>query len=358
MPFVSQLEPDALVGHFLRHPPQGFTAGHVVDGVPAFIAPFDLLTTADDTLRARVSRLPGYRRWQRLLRPRTRFVGTTVSEYALLPSDADPLALADALVRAHATECPFLIVKDIPERSPLLDEAGNAWCDAFAAACTEQGFVLVEGQALAWVPIDFDDAEAYLARLSKGARKDIRRKLRVRDRLEVEAVATGDPRFHDESEIDAFYRLHAAVYEQSTIHFDRLTREFFRAVLQDAQGSGIVFVYRAGGRMIGWNLCYRHKGALVDKYVGFAYPEARQFNLYVVSWMHNLAYAREQGLAHYIAGWTDPEVKAHLGARFTFTRHAVRPRSRLLRVALRRLARHFESDRQWFEERQHASDRS
>ena len=45
-----------------------------------------------------------------------------------------------------------------------------------------------------------------------------------------------------------------------------------------------------------------------------------------------------------------PEIKAYLGARFTFTRHAVRPRSRVLRAALRRLSGHFESDRAWAEQ--------
>ncbi|GAB3034553.1 MULTISPECIES: GNAT family N-acetyltransferase [Oleiagrimonas] len=351
MPFVSQLEPEALVRHFLRHPPEDFAADTVVGGMPGFVAPFDLLTTADPALRARVSGLPGYRRWSRWLQPRTRFVGTTVSEYAWLPASADPAALAGELVDTHGRECPFLIVKDIPQDSPLLDAHGNAWCDAFAEACADRGFVLLEGQALAWVPIDFENVDAYLARLSKGARKDIRRKLRAREQLQVETVATGDPRFGDPQVRAAFMRLYAAVYAQSEIHFDRLTEAFFRDVLQDGDSGGVVFVYRREGEMIGWNLCYRHGDALVDKYVGFAYPQARECNLYAVSWMHNLEYARTQGLRRYIAGWTDPEVKAHLGARMTFTRHAVRPRNLLLRGALKRLSRHFESDRHWYEEK-------
>jgi hypothetical protein len=40
-------------------------------------------------------------------------------------------------------------------------------------------------------------------------------------------------------------------------------------------------------------------------------------------------------------------VKAFLGASFTLTRHAVYARNPLLRALLRRLARHFESDRRW-----------
>jgi hypothetical protein len=345
--FRNLLEPRALVDHFLAHPPEGFTALTTRSGTPAFVAPFDLLTTADTALRKRVSALPLYRWWGRLLKPRTCFVGTTVSEYALFPAGAT----ADALVREwlddHARRHPFLIIKDIPQESPLLDQASNAQARAIADACANAGFVLLEGQALAWVPIDFESADDYLARLSPGRRKDIRRKLRARAELEVEEIPTGSAAFRDAALRDAFYALYLEVYAQSEIHFDRLSRGFFDALLQDATSGGIAFVYKHAGRMIGWNLCFLVGEALVDKYVGFSYPAAREQNLYFVSWMHNLDYARRRDLCCYVAGWTDPQIKAYLGARFTFTRHAVRPRSRVLRAALRRLSGHFESDRAW-----------
>jgi len=343
--FQNLLEPAVLVAHFLAHPPQGFSARTTPLGTPAFTARFDLLTTADDALRRRVMALPLYRWWGRLLRPRTCFIGTTVSEYALLPAGKT----ADALVREwladYARRNAFLIVKDIPQESPLLDQASNASARALAVACEKAGFVLLEGQALAWVPIDFESIDAYLARLSASRRKDIRRKLRARGELDIAEIATGDAIFANAAVREEFYARYLDVYRQSEIHFDLLTREFFDAILQDASLAGTVFVYRHAGRMIGWNLCFVVGETLVDKYVGFAYPDARAHNLYFVSWMHNLDYALRHGLACYAAGWTDPEIKSYLGARFTFTRHAVRPRSRILRALLRRLGRYFESDR-------------
>ncbi|HVC17566.1 MAG TPA: GNAT family N-acetyltransferase [Rhodanobacter sp.] len=347
MPFIAQLEPDALLGAFMAHPPIGFTVERSPQGMPCFVAPFNLLTTADDSLRRQVSALPLYRYWGRLLQWRTRFAGTTVSEYAPLPAGVAPGALARGLKATYGRECRLLIVKDIAQDSPLLNDAENAYARKFASACEAAGFVLLEGQALAWVPIDFGSDDEYLARLSSSRRKNIRRKLRSRAQLEIEAVRTGDPRFRDEATLAAFYALFDNVYAQSEIHFDRLSASFFRAVLQDGDSGGVVFVYRHAGQMIGWNLCYEHGGKLVDKYVGFAYPQAREHNLYFVSWMHNLDYARRQGLTHYVAGWTDPEVKSFLGAHMTFTRHAVYARNPLLRVLLRRLGGHFESDRNW-----------
>ena len=347
MPFIAQLEPDALLAAFMREPPAGFAVDHSPQGMLAFVGPFDLLTTADDALRRRVAALPLYRHWRRLLRWRTRFAGTTVTEYAPLPPAVSPAALAHGLKAAYGRECRLLIVKDIAQDSPLLDAAGNAHARAFASACEAEGFVLLEGQALAWVPIDFASNDEYLARLSAGRRKNIRRKLRSLADLDIEAVPTGDGRFDDEATLTAFHALFDNVYAQSETHFDRLTAPFFRALLQDADSGGVVFVYRHGGQVIGWNLCYAYAGKLIDKYIGFAYPEAREHNLYFVSWMHNLDYARRRGLTHYVAGWTDPEVKSFLGASMTFTRHAVYARNPLLRGLLRRLGNHFEGDRPW-----------
>ncbi len=346
---ASLVEPAALVRQFLAHPPEGFSAEVLPGGVPAFVAPFDLLTTADEATRRWVGHLPGQRWWRRWLQPRTCFVGTTVSEYAVLPAALDADAFAAQLRRGPGRDYALAIVKDLPQDSPLLAPRHNELARRLAAALQRQGFLLLEGQALAWLPLDFADSSGWLARLSPARRKDLRRKLRARVALRVETVATGDARFADAAVIDTFYALYAAVYAQSEIHFDRLSREFFAAVLRDADSGGVVFLYHRGEELLGFNLCYVCDGALVDKYVGFRYPQAREANLYFVSWAHNLDYACAHGLTRYIAGWTDPQIKAYLGARFSLTRHAVYLRNPLLRALLRRVARRFESDRQWQE---------
>lgn len=351
MPFRNALEPASLAESFLAEPPLDFTAARTARGIPWFDAPFDLLTTADDALRARVARLPGQRWWSRALRWRTSFVGTTVSEYALFPEGALDDALPTALRAELGHRRRLTIIKDIPQQSPLLDAASNAAADALIAAAREAGFVVLQGQALAWLPIDFGSVEEYLSRLSSARRKDLRRKLRSRDRLQIQTLATGAPCFADPAVLAEFQALFDNVYAQSQIHFDRPTPAFFRRVFNDASAAGIVFTYRLEGRLIGWNLCYAIGGRLVDKYIGLRYPEARERNLYFVSWVRNLEYALEHGLTAYVAGWTDPEVKASLGARFTFTRHAVYARNPVLRALLRRLAGSFEGDRALLEER-------
>lgn len=349
MQFAHQLEPDALIAAFEAHPPEGFAVVEGAPAAPVFTAVFDLLTTADDGLKQRARALPLFRHWSRWLRIRTVFVGTTVSEYALLPRNAAPAAWLIGLLQRWGPRFRLLIVKDIPAASPLLDDAENRQAEALVQVCVAAGCVLVEGQALAYVPIDFPDIDTYLRRLSSSRRQNLRRKLRSRAGLEIRRLPTGSAAFADDAAVDAYYALYEAVYAQSELHFDRLTRAFFARVLRDASAGGVVFEYRQAGALVGWNLCFEAGGKLVDKYIGFSYPAARECNLYFVSWMVNLEYAIERGLTHYVAGWTDPEVKAQLGARFTFTRHAVYVRNPLLRRLAKRFAGHFESDRQWHE---------
>jgi hypothetical protein len=331
------IEPSALIRHFQEFPPQDFSPINL--GVPAFSTRFDLLTTMEPGPWRNLAAFL-FSRW---LHPMTCFIGTTVSEYALLPKETPSESFVRELLSSIAPRFPFLIIKDIPADAALVGEDAFAYSQRLVKACSERGFVLLEGQSLAYVPIDFPSVDEFLARRSPARRKNLRRKLKSVSRLDIETIPTGDARFLDPALLAEFYALYLNVYQQSEIHFDLLTASFFRAVLQDSNIGGLVFTYRLDGRLIGYNLCFRENGMLLDKYVGFAYPEARDYSLYAVSWFHNLDYALANGLRCYVAGWTDPEVKRELGAHFTLTRHAVYVRNPILRALLMPFKRLFET---------------
>lgn len=351
MAYRFSLEPPGLVRHFLAHPPRYFEAALTPAGMPLFRAPFDLLTTLEPDALQWLRRVHLERLLRRALTWNTAFAGTTVSEYLPLPlAPADAGAVVDDLLATWHGDTALLILKDIPGASPLLPPAEQACSAALLQACEARGFLLVEGQALAWLDTaGMRSADDWLGSLSAGRRRDIRRKLRARARLHIECLATGSAQF-GEPELQALmYRLYEEVHAQSEIHFDKLTPEFLAAVLQDGTIDGQVFMYRdTGGRLIGYNLCLVHGNRLVDKYIGLHYPDARAHNLYFVSWVQNLEYAMSRGLDAYVAGWTDPEIKAYLGAQFTFTQHAVYVRNPLLRRVLARLSHLFEGDRARF----------
>lgn len=347
--WINLIEPPSLVKHFLRYPPQGFGTLEIAGTTPAFITDFDLTTTVaqgvQGTHRGRVvSTLK--RLASRLLRFKTCFVGTTASEYVLLPQHLSPADFVHQLSH-QATNCNLLIIKDIPSEPVLVGEAAMQYSRELADACQKAGFIMVEGQALAYVPLDFTSTENFLARMTRARRKDIKRKLRSASQLEIQTIPTGAKPFTDDALLSELYALYRNVYDQSAVHFDLLSAEFFRAVLRDNDSGGVVFTYRAAGKLIGYNLCFVQGGMLLDKYVGFAYPQARDYNLYCVSWFHNLAYALQRDLKYYVAGWTDPEIKRHLGASFTFTRHAVYVRNAWLRRLLSYFRHYFEADSQW-----------
>jgi len=351
---LNQLEPQSLVDAFLKHPPQDFNVQNHTDFLPFFSTNFDLLTTLDTPVRKRISAILGYRHWGKLLHLSTCFIGTTVTEYTVLKPELGVATLLQELkknVRQHT----LTIIKDLPINSPLLSPEENRYSDELIHQAEKQGYIAVEGQALAYVPIDFQNREEYLERLSKSRRKNLKRKLKSLEQLRVEVVATGDARFGDAAFREQLYQLYFAVYQQSDIHFDLLSPAFFDAVLQDQQAEGRVFFYWRDQVLVGYNICYIHHGNLVDKYIGFNYPLALDFNLYFISWFVNLDYALAQGLKFYIAGWTDPEVKAQLGAKFTFTRHLVWIQQPVLRYVLGKFKHLFEADAHWHEQKQGAS---
>lgn len=338
------VEPPAFVSLFREHPPEGFVCADGPLGLPLFFTNFDLLTTLDPAVRARLEKAPLVPVLTKRLRFAACFAGTTITEYAPLPADTTPGDLVDGLLQSQCGEQSLTIIKDVPDASPLLSADDNAYAGALVRVAANRGFFQVKGQALAFVPLHFENLEGYFAKLSAGRRKDLRRKMKMRDALDVEVVPVGDARFRDAAFLGELYALYLEVYAQSVIHFDLLTPSFFAALLGRGDITGVVVCYRHRGVLAGYNICLIHGGLFIDKYIGFRYPLAREMNLYFVSWLVNLELALQYGCTTYVAGWTDPQVKAALGAEFTFTRHLVRVRNPVLRRVLSPLRHFFESD--------------
>jgi len=344
--FRNLLEPPAFAALFREHPPVGFTCETDATGLPLFFTDFDLLTTLDPPVRERLKRLPFASALARSLKFSACFAGTTITEYAPLPAGIAPIDLVNGLVQRQGRRQSLTIIKDIPDASPFLPDEDNALASELARAAVSRGFIQVEGQALAYLPLDFSGIGGYFAMLSPGRRKDLRRKMRTRGAIDVDVMSLGDPRCNDAAFLEELYGMYMEVYEQSQIHFDLLSPGFFAALLGGAGGAvnGVVVCYRHRGVLAGCNISLIHNGLFIDKYIGLRYPMARDLNLYFVSWVVNLELAMRYGCAAYVAGWTDPQVKAALGAKFTFTRHLAWVKNPALRAVLYPLRHFFESD--------------
>jgi len=136
--FHNILEPSYLVRQFLLSPPEGFSSFCLSGGVPAFAMPFDLLTTIDDVLRKKIDKLPIMRMLNRWRHPLTCFVGTTVSEYALLPRETSPEHFVLELCDKVTPHYPFLIIKDIPNESVLVGMHAFQYASHLADVCKKK----------------------------------------------------------------------------------------------------------------------------------------------------------------------------------------------------------------------------
>ncbi|MDU2066324.1 MAG: GNAT family N-acetyltransferase, partial [Sporomusaceae bacterium] len=352
-----QMELSSLITAFQDNPPEGFTPEAISLGerkLPAFTTRFDLLLTADESLQQKVqavSFLLPQRLRQSLLQPKTLFIGTTVSEFCLFPAGFALEELAGVLQQTmDRTGASYLIAKDLAADAPFFNDAERKAAQAICDTLVKAGFVLLEGQAAAYVPIDFASEAEFLERFSKNRRKNFRRKLKSRSEVTLRLFRTGDSFFQDKQNLDLLYLLYKTVYDASEIHFDLLSREFFTAAFQDSRSGGVVFTYWQKEQLVGYFLAYEQGDCLVDKYMGALYPAYRDCNLYFVSWFDFLEYARQTGKKYVVFGWTSPEIKAELGAEFTFTKHAVYPKNKWMRKLLGLVADSFESDRKVLEE--------
>ncbi|MBN9236801.1 MULTISPECIES: GNAT family N-acetyltransferase [Phyllobacteriaceae] len=157
-----------------------------------------------------------------------------------------------------------------------------------------------------------ENEDAYLARLSAATRKDVKRKLKTRDAVRVERRTdiTGL-----ESEIAALYR---STQENSQLRygdFEELPSRYFEEVSRRLGKDAVFQLYWIGDRLAAFNLLLVGVDRVVDKFLGMAYPLARDHNLYVVSWMENLSFCREIGRPLLQTGQTAYASKIRMGSR-------------------------------------------
>ncbi len=349
---ANQLEPDGLIETFLQHPPEQFTAGRLASGSPCFLADLDLATTLEEAPKRIVGTLRRCRPIDFLFRtcltPNVLFVGTTVSEYALLPRSGSPAELArEAVAELKRRRRGFLIIKDLPVDSPLLSAAENEGSRQLIRELEKAGFLMVTGQALAYMPITGATFDDYLKKFSANRRNNFRRKRKAALPVRRVELRTGDPFFTD-ANLALLHQLYLNVYDHSDIHFEKLTLAFFTQLFR-LENDGIVFLKYDGEHLISFCLCYVRGQFLVDKYRGYLYPQAHDYKLFFNDFFDNVDYCMQHRLSHYIIGWTAPTVKAYLGCEFTYTHHAVYIRNPLVRAVLKPFRRFFEGDRQTLE---------
>ena len=162
-------------------------------------------------------------------------------------------------------------------------------------------------QSCARMPIDFKNLEEFLARLSRAARKDLRRKMRAAPEVRVIRTRNISPF------LDRIYNLYRATVERSPMAFGAHNRLFFEKICERVPGAEYT-LYFVREELAAFNLLVVKQEAMVDKNFCMDYELGRKYNLYVLSWLENIRTCVERGIPLYDAGQGAEKTKAHLGA--------------------------------------------
>jgi len=170
-------------------------------------------------------------------------------------------------------------------------------------------FNRVKFRSCARLRIDFTSVEEYLSRLSKAARKDLRRKMRVAPDVRVVRSRTVSPF------LDRIYALYLETVARGPMALGRHNRLFFEKICQRIPGAEYT-LYFVLEELVAFNLLVVKQEAMVDQFFCMDYEVGRKYNLYVLSWLENVRTCVERKIPLFYAGQGTEKAKAHLGATF------------------------------------------
>jgi hypothetical protein len=270
--------------------------------LPLFESRFDLSSFAEGwiqrSLKAAACLFPS------LLRPRILGVGLLVGEWSEIGIDPQIDAgtreaawtLAMGALRTLATELKSDIVAFYN-----FNHFGKLPGEVFTQ------FNRVQSLPCARLPITFHSLEEYLSRLSSGARKDLRRKMRVSPAVTVIRSR------HISPFLDRIYELYLRTVERCPMALGVHNRLFLETICDRVPGAEYT-LYFVQQELVAFNLLVITEGAMVDKYFCMDYTLGRKYNLYFLSWLENVRYCVEHHIPLYHAGQGAEDTKAHLGA--------------------------------------------
>lgn len=311
--------------------------GRVSAAMPAFLCLYALDTTLEEGFLRRSVRSV-QRRFPNFLKLRLACLGSpctetgTIGFRAGVSDERRSLLLGELLSffeQLAATEnCALVGLKDIPE------QASAEFGDLFAA----RGYASIGGLPTAWLDIDFKTIDEYLAKLSSGTRKDMRRKLKSFEQVRVE-IRTDFGEFLPE--VMALYH---DTRNRSEWQFEELTPAYFQGVLSRMRGRSFCAFYFVEDKLLAANLIVHDEHVAIDKFFCMEGERGRPYNLYFLSWFTNLRYCLEHGLSRYQSGQAYYENKVRLGSKLTANAMYFRHRNPFFQKLLRLVSPLFSTD--------------
>ncbi|MGN6286843.1 MAG: GNAT family N-acetyltransferase [Afipia sp.] len=262
--------------------------GRVVAVQPYFMLDQDVLEGVRLDRSSIVARIR--RRYPRFLKLRTLMLGCTAGEghlakSAQLPSATVAKALAKGIVdQAQALGAQMIVLKEFPR-----DDRRDL------AAFVQEGFSRAPSMPMTTLDIDYRNFDDYMEKaLSAKMRRDLRKKFRAAESANLEMTVTDNAA----SFIDEIYPLYLQIYERSSFHFEKLTKEYFRRLGSEMNDKARFFIWYRGNTLMAFALCMVEGEDIFAEYIGLDYAFALDLHLYhyisrdVISWAMARGYKR------------------------------------------------------------------
>jgi predicted N-acyltransferase len=173
-------------------------------------------------------------------------------------------------------------------------------------------FIRLETVPTTRLQIKAKSVDEFIAGLGPSTRKDLRRKIR---KTEVLAELKTELREDVSDIVDEINRLYRNNLDDSEVQFETLTRSFFKDICAHMPGVAKYFITYNKGRIVSFNLLFAKGDTCIDKFIGFNRQVAREYNLYYMTFLHNIDWCIKNGYRFYQPGSTDYHPKVRLGAK-------------------------------------------
>jgi Acetyltransferase (GNAT) domain len=278
-------------------------AGDICAMQPCFILDLDLLIGA----KPRIGLLTDLirRAWPRFMRARTLMVGCAAGEghidgesEAAQRANAQLLA-SSILDEARKLKTRLIVLKEFPAKY-------RSMLECFVDA----DFTRIPSLPNVLLNIDYESFEDYMTKaLSGGARRKLRLKLKASKgapKIEMSVVRDIAPM------IDEVYPLYLAVYQRSSLHFEKLTKEYFCGLGQRMGDKNRFFIWRQGDKIVAFGSCLLQGDTMHAEYLGLNYSVAIDLHLYHYTFRDLVSWGIANGYKWFHSSALNYDPKLHL----------------------------------------------
>jgi hypothetical protein len=137
--------------------------------------------------------------------------------------------------------------------------------------------------------------------------------------------------------IDEVYPLYLQVYERSTLHFEKLTKEYFCGLGRRMSDKNRFFVWRQNGRIVAFGSCLLQGDTIHAEYLGLDYTVAIDLHLYHYTFRDLIGWGIANGYKWFHSSALNYDPKLHLKYRLYPIDLYVRHTSTILNAVFRRI---------------------